>query len=338
MDDLKDLLPPAPPPAQLPRSAAHRAALLAALRAEATAGGGSRRRPAAQRWLIPAGAAAAVIAIAGAVALVRLAGPAGPTQAPVASQVPPPGATRQAGPTTSPTEPGPADRTAGPPGHQLTIPWQWQVPTAGISQVVISSGSGAVAVTAGRANAEVNAIPAYTGDPPTVFSVVHGSVLTITARCPRSAARGCQVVLTVAIPPRLSVTVAAQLGDVAVTGAAGPVQVTAQLGNVALRQLSGPLRADAQLGSIDGSGLRSRTTRLTAQLGRIDAAFVAPPALVTATDGQGPVTIRVPGGVAYRVSARAQLGSASVSVPRAAGSAHVIRASSQLGSVTVTTS
>jgi len=48
------------------------------------------------------------------------------------------------------------------------------------------------------------------------------------------------------------------------------------------------------------------------------------------------VTIRVPSGTAYRVSASTQVGSVRVSVPRAAASSHVIQATTGTGRVTVT--
>jgi hypothetical protein len=327
MDDLKQLLPPAPPARELPRHSQHRAGLLTVLGADRPGRQPARSPLTARRWLIPAGAAAAVLAIAGAVALVQVAGaPAGHPS--TTSQIPPPG-----GPTP------PAGQQTAPPaaGTTLTLARQWQVSAAGVRQIVINSGSGPVSVTAGAATARINAIPDYTGDPPSVASAVRGGVLTISVRCPSANHGHCQVALTVRVPRRLGVTVSAQFGNVTVAGIAGPVQVTDELGNVRLGQVTGPVRVDAELGDIDGTGLRG-DTRLAARLGTIDVTFAAAPGLISAADDEGPVTVRVPPGLSYRVSAQAQLARASVSVPRSAGSPHVIQASSQLGPVTVTTS
>jgi hypothetical protein len=98
-----------------------------------------------------------------------------------------------------------------------------------------------------------------TGEPPSVASAVRGGVLTISVRCPSANQSHCQAALTVGVPPRLGVTVSAQLGNVTVAGIAGPEQVTDELGNVRLRQLSGPVRVDAELGDIDGAGLLGPT-------------------------------------------------------------------------------
>ena len=319
MDELTELLPPVPAGRELPDHAAHRAGLLAVIGAQTPARGIGWPAP-RRRWLIPAGAAAAMLVIAGAVALVRLPGPAGPApgERPGANQVPPPGNIPATGTVT------------------LTGPTRWGEPAAIVRQVVINSAAGAVTVTAGAGNAQIGAVPAAASSPPTVSVAIYGPVLTITVRCPPPGGSRCGARLTVVLPPRVSVTATAQLGNVSVTGFSGPVHVTAELGDIRLQRDSGPVRADAELGDIDGAGLGAGNAWLTAQLGAINVAFATAPALITATDEQGPVTVRVPAGLGYRVTAQAELGATAISVPRADGAAHVIRASSQLGSVTIT--
>jgi hypothetical protein len=112
------------------------------------------------------------------------------------------------------------------------------------------------------------------------------------------------------------------------------------LGDIALDDLTGPVTATANLGDIGGRGLTCTQARLTDNLGDIDVAFVTPPAAVDAIDSDGDISIQVPTWTAYHVTARSQLGSVSVTVPRAGSQApvsstHQITATSQLGDVTV---
>lgn len=96
------------------------------------------------------------------------------------------------------------------------------------------------------------------------------------------------------------------------------------------------MTATDSLGDIGGVGLTSPSARLTDDLGNINVAFTAPPAHLVAIDQEGDVTVKVPTTTAYRVTAQAQLGSMTVTVPTSPSASHVIRASSQLGNVTVT--
>jgi hypothetical protein len=87
---------------------------------------------------------------------------------------------------------------------------------------------------------------------------------------------------------------------------------------------------------VRGQDLASRSARLSADVGAIDAAFAAAPADLVAQSGTGAVTLRVPGSTSYAVTAAAGVGSVTVTVPRSPSSGHVIRAGSNVGSVTVT--
>jgi hypothetical protein len=322
---LAELLPPIPQPRELPQLAAHRAGLLAALRAEPQGPQPApaplrRRRPG--RWLVPAAAATAVLAIAVGAALPRLDGAARP---PAARQ----------------------HRTAKPPAGSGRR--QWQVPLTGLRSVVVQTNDGSVTVNAalatadtvnsrpgsGRDSVAVTAQPGYRGAAPAISSTVSRGVLTISASCPGDDSR-CNVSFQVRLPRALPLRASTQLGAVRVTGMTGSVQVYDALGSVQLANLTGPVQATDALGDIDGTGLASARATLTADLGDIDVAFASPPILITANDQDGTVTIRVPGAASYAVTASAQLGRTSVTVPRSVGSPHVIRASSQLGNVTVT--
>ncbi len=311
--DLADLLPPIPQPRELPHLAAHRAGLLAALRTEPQAAEPTPwppRRGRRGRWLVPAAAAGAVLAIAVGVTLPRLDGAAGHATVP-----------RQ-------------HRTAKLPAESGRR--RWQIPLTGLRSVVVQTNSGSVAVDAALATAvAVTAQPSYRGAAPAISSTVSRGVLTISASCPSDDSH-CNVSFQVRLPRALPLQASTQLGAVQVTGMTGSVQVYDALGSVQLANLAGPVTATDALGDIDGTGLRGARASLTADLGDIDVAFTSPPTLITANDQDGAVMIRVPGTASYAVMASAQLGSTSVTIPRSASSPHVIMASSQLGDVTVT--
>ncbi len=94
--------------------------------------------------------------------------------------------------------------------------------------------------------------------------------------------------------------------------------------------------ATGELGQIEGTGLTCPRVALTADLGAIDVAFLAPPTSVGATDQDGSVLIQVPATTSYAVTTTVSLGSQNVSVPVSGSSPHVIVATSELGSVTIT--
>lgn len=319
MDELTRLLPPAPPPRELPNHAAHRAGLLTAVAAEPAVRDAlwpPRGRLAGHRWLVAGAAAAAVVAIALAITVLR------------------PGTTQPPAPGIGQHRPVPAA-----PAGSLTATRHWQVPASGLSRLVIDSQAGSVIVSAGQpGRAQLAAVPSYRGEPPIVTSSVRGSVLTVTVRCPAANQTHCQVALTTEVPRQLPVIITAELGDVTIARLAGAVHVTDELGNVQLQNVTGSISVDAELGNIGGSGLGPGSVSLTAQLGTASLAFAAPPALISATADEGSLTIRVPAITTYQVRASADLGSITVRVPRSPGATHRIQARSQLGSVTVTSS
>ena len=125
-------------------------------------------------------------------------------------------------------------------------------------------------------------------------------------------------------------------GDVQVTGLSGQLTASSQQGDVTLSQISGTVAAHSGQGTVSATGLAVSRATLTSQESDVSGSFVTPPGLVVATTQLGSVTVRLPGGTSYDVTARASLGGASVTAPQSARSRHVVRASSQLGSVAVT--
>ncbi len=312
-DDLTALRGRVPQVRALPQQSAHRAGLMAVLSAEpqamsqpsATAQPFRPGRAAIRRWLSPVAAAVAVGAIALAVTLPHL----------VSSTATP-------GTHARGVRPGHGHRPAG---------LRWQVPLTGLHKVVVRTSEGTVTVTAAPAEGNtaagspattgsvaVSATRHFSGGAPVISSKVVAGVLEVTGQCPPAGNRHCTVSFAVRLPQSL------------------PVQVNDDLGTVRLTDLSGPVTVTDALGDIDGSGLISPRASLTDALGDISVAFAAPPVHLVASDQDGDVTISVPGTTSYQVTAQAELGSRTVSVPTSPSAAHVIIASTQLGNVTVT--
>jgi hypothetical protein len=74
---------------------------------------------------------------------------------------------------------------------------------------------------------------------------------------------------------------------------------------------------------------------LTNNVGAINAAFAAPPATIQAATRVGAIKLRVPDSTAYRVSADAHIGKATVSVRESASSAHAITATTDVGAIVI---
>jgi hypothetical protein len=224
-----------------------------------------------------------------------------------------------AGPaSTSPPSAGPASARPSPglsiPGtHRSTTEYRISSP---VSTVIVISHAGNVTVTGGGGSAtSVTQQATYSKTPPVTTRAVSGGILTITYSCPVQLVCGVSYVVQV---PR----------DAA-------VQATAEAGAIRLSGLAGNVTAKADVGLIDATGLTGASVGLTTEAGGITAAFATPPAAVQAVARVGAITLRVPGGVSYRVAANAHVGKATISVPQSSSSAHVITATTDVGAITV---
>jgi hypothetical protein len=296
-DPLDGLLPPAPPGRDLPHHDRHRGDLLAIIGSEHTAG---YRRPVAMR-LAPLGAALAVIIlVAGVFVLPGLLG--GPQ-----SGGPRPGG----GPASS----GPS-ASAGRDGQKIRLTKSSLVSSA-VTGLVLRGGVGDVNITgANRSTVAITAHLSYRGSAPVITRGVSHGLLDLGYRC-LSRSRDCGVAFDIMVPRALAVTVRWGTGPIRLGGLTGSVLVHAGVGPIQANGMSGPL------------------IRLYTGAGSISVRCTAPPRLLVASSGVGEVTVRVPVTVAYRVTAKTQVGSVRVTVPQAAGSGHKIYASTGTGAVTV---
>jgi len=200
-------------------------------------------------------------------------------------------------------------RRRRPPASNFTVAGQ-------VTAVVIDGGSGSIDVTgSSRSTVSVSQHATYTDKPPAATHVLRGTTLTLSYTCPTELV--CGVSYDVQVPAGVAVT--------AGTGA----------GAVTLTSLSGTVTAHAGAGLITAVDLRSPVASFNSSAGGIVATFSAAPRSVTADTKLGPITLTVPGSVAYRLNTHTVVGTSTVTVRRSTSSAHAITASSDLGSISV---
>jgi hypothetical protein len=185
-----------------------------------------------------------------------------------------------------------------------------------VTAVVIQGGSGSISVTgSARSSVLVSQQASYSKTPPSATHVLRGTTLTLTYTCPVELV--CGVTYTVQVPSGVSVSVSAGTGSITLTS------------------LSGPVSARADAGLITASSLGSATASFTSNAGAVIAAFSSVPGSVSASTNLGPISLTVPGTVAYKISTHTFVGTSSVTVRESAASAHLIHASSDVGSITI---
>ncbi len=199
--------------------------------------------------------------------------------------------------------------THNPPATRYTV-------AGPVTSVVINGGSGSVNVTgSSRSTVAVSEQASYSGKAPSATHVLRGTTLTLSYTCPRELV--CDVSYTVQVPA--GVTLSAGTGAGAIT----------------LTSLAGTVTAHAGAGLITAVSMRSAVASLKSVAGGVVATFSAVPRSLTATTHVGPVTLTVPGTVAYRLSTHTLVGTTTITVRRDSGSAYAITASSDLGSISV---
>jgi len=185
-----------------------------------------------------------------------------------------------------------------------------------VTAVVIDGGSGSISVTgSARSSVLVAQQASYSKTAPSVTHVVRGTTLTLSYTCPVELV--CGVSYDVQVPSGVSVSISAGAGSITLTS------------------LSGPVTARADAGLITAVALGSATASFSSSAGGVIASFSAAPGSVSASTHVGPITLTVPGTVAYKVSTHTFVGTSTITVRRSATSVHVIHASSDLGSISV---
>jgi hypothetical protein len=185
-----------------------------------------------------------------------------------------------------------------------------------VTSVIIKGGSGSVDVTGGsRSTVGVSQQASYSKTPPAAKRTLSGTTLTLSYTCKVELSCGISYILRV---PR---------------GVA--VQVSAGAGAITLTGLSGAVTAQTSTGLITAVDLRSAAVSLTSDAGGIIATCSAAPRSLHASTKLGPITLTVPGAVAYKISAHTFVGTSTITVRRSASSPYAISANSDVGSVSI---
>jgi len=204
------------------------------------------------------------------------------------------------------------------------------------------------------------------GSPPVAATVSGDSLIVGSPEC--GSWEDC-VSFEVTVPRDMTVNVASQSGQVAVSGVAGvnldsgggsmnvsgidgPVTVTAEGGSVQLADVAGPVQVDTGGGSLLASGITAATATVTSDggpmqlIGRIgtlhaytgggSAAITlsAPPLSVTLDSDGGPATLAVPGGP-YAVTADSDGGPETLNIATNPAATRSITMSSGGGSLRI---
>jgi len=189
--------------------------------------------------------------------------------------------------------------------------------SSAVTGLVLRGDVGNVTITGGnRSTVTVTAHLAYRGSAPVITRGVSGGLLDLGYGCP-SGSFDCGVSFDLTVPRALAITVRWGTGQIRLGGLAGEVYVHTDVGQIQASGMSGP------------------SIRLYIGPGMISVRCTVPPRLLVASSDVGKVTVRVPVTVAYRVTAKTQVGSVRVTVPQAAGSGRRIDASTGTGAVTV---
>jgi hypothetical protein len=219
------------------------------------------------------------------------------------------------------SSPGSAASSPGPgvsiPGtHRATRTYQVSSP---VSTVVVADHAGNVTVTGGSGpGVSLTEQVLYSKTPPVTTRTVSGGTLTVTYTCPTQVV--CGVTYTLVVPRSVA------------------LQVTDGAGAIRLGGLAGSVTAKASAGFIDATGLTGASASLTTDVGAITASFAAAPATVQAQARVGAITLRVPGGASYKVTANAHVGKATIGITQSSSSGHVITATADVGAITITPS
>lgn len=185
--------------------------------------------------------------------------------------------------------------------------------TAPVNVLIVKGLTGDIDVQGGATRVGVVEHLSYSGTAPRTSHQVDNGALTLSY----SGGSDAGVSYTVNVPSGIR------------------VEVTDNTGKITLSGLAGDVSATDGSGDVEASGLSAATVRLTTGTGNVHAVFRSAPSRVDAGATTGDVSVGLPSGSSYAVTAQAGTGSTQVKVDQAAGSSHAIAAHTSTGQVSV---
>ncbi|MEU8705006.1 DUF4097 family beta strand repeat-containing protein [Streptomyces sp. NPDC048565] len=162
-----------------------------------------------------------------------------------------------------------------------------------------------------------------------------GDTLRLEVKC-GGMISDCDGHHVVKVPRGLGVTASGSNGEVSATGFSAPLKLSGDNGGVQVRDISGPLELSSDNGSIEADRISGSSVTARSDNGSIKIGFTQVPDLVDTVSDNGRIAIDLPAGKeTYAVSAAAENGDVSVTVPRSDSSKHVVKARSDNGEITV---
>lgn len=203
-----------------------------------------------------------------------------------------------------------------------------------VDRVVFDLDSGGITVTPGaQGKVGIARTLTWTDARPAYKEEWQGNVLKISSRCD---GRHCSADYKVQLPSSVQITATTEAGIIDTRAVAGAQQLKTVSGDIRVTGASGTLSATVESGNITADGLSATTASARTRSGNLNLGFVKAPARVTARAQSGNVSVTVPhNGQQYRVQADTGAGQKSVKVAQAASGQAAITAHSDAGNIDI---
>jgi Putative adhesin len=232
---------------------------------------------------------------------------------------------------------------------RLDVPVHGRTVSVSVDQADLSVGQGA----AGH-RLRLTGTARYSIVRATVHRLVRPSGVSVFSHCnfPYGV---CSFDYQVALPAGLPAVLSDSSGDLTLQGlpghvtaydGSGDIQATALSGSASITDASGDINgtslSGAKLilqnssGDIAVTGLTSADVTVSNDSGDVDLTFTAIPDRVSISNSSGDVSVVLPPGVAYRVSAQTLSGGTSIGVATSPTSPHIITVTDQSGDISIT--